>query len=333
VVGLAAGAGGLRWARGLGSTDWVIVAGAAARAGGDVAIAGQFAGTLRAGDHVVTSAGNGDGFVARLSPEGAVRWLVRVGGEGTDAITGVAPDGDHLAIAGTFSRSADLRGTSLVGVDAESAGPDGFVAVLDARGAPAWAYPLGGRGADAVAGVAVTASGAVAIAATVRDAAWVSDAGGAVVAGGISDFSSRGTADGLIAVWDRSGELRGSSLIGGADFDGLRTIAARGDQILAGGWFAGTLALGGASLTAGGGDDAFVAIVDDRGTVVGGVHATGDGREDIAALGASPAGWAVAVAHTAAARLVSVSDGSAIGEPMPASADPLGGVAIVFGGR
>jgi hypothetical protein len=333
IAALAAGDGAVRWTRGLGSTDWVTVASLAGLPGGDAVVGGQFAGTLRAGDHVVTSAGESDGFVARLAPTGAVRWLVRAGAASSDAVTGVAALGDdRVAIAGTFSGIADLRGTALTPVDEESAYADGFVAVLDRAGMPAWAHRLGSRGPDAVAGVAVTASGAIAVAATVRGPSLVADASGAVVAAGVSDWNGHGSADGLVAVWSRDGELRGSVLLGGGDFDGLRAIAARGDQILVAGWFAGAMNLGGAELAAAGGDDAFVAVLDDRARVATGIHATGDGREDITALAAAPSGWALGLAHTAGARLVA-SDGSALGEALPAPADPLGGAAIVVGRR
>jgi len=324
VVGLGAGDGRPRWTVDLGSTDWVVVADVAALAGGDVAVAGQFAGTLRAGASVVTSAGGSDGFVARLGG-GAVRWLVRVGGRQADGVAGVAALGDRVAIAGTFAEAADLRGSELVAVAPDSPAADGFVAALGADGAVAWVHRFASPAEDAVAGIAVTVGGAVAVAATVRGPVQVSDAAGTVTAAGVNDFSGHGSADGLIATWDAAGHLRSSVLVGGADYDGLRGIAAVGDQLVAGGWFSGRITLGGETFVAGGGDDAFLVVLDSQAAVVRGIAVTGDGREDVTAVAAAPGGWAAAIAHTTAARIGDAA--------LPAPADPLGGVAIVFAPR
>ena len=58
--------------------------------GGGVLVGGAFAGTLRIGDRVVTSAGGVDGFWARLDGAGHLVALARMGGDGFDAVTGVA---------------------------------------------------------------------------------------------------------------------------------------------------------------------------------------------------------------------------------------------------
>jgi hypothetical protein len=318
--------GAARWVLGLGATEWVIVGDLAALPGGDVAVVGQFAGVLRVGDAVVTSAGNGDGFALRVDGAGAVRWLVRFGGRGSDALTGVAAAGDGVAIAGSFTGPADLRGHALDPLDAKAGTSDGLVGRLDAAGAPLWVHRLGTRADDTVAGVAVTASGNIAIAATARGACRVESTGGEVMAGGLSDSTGHGPADGLVVVWDGDGALRGSLLLGGSDYDGARTIAAAGDRLVVGGWFSGTMALPGGALTAAGGDDGFLVVVDDRARVMRALHATGDGRDEVAAVAATAAGWVLGLAHTAAARVV-----GAPGGPLPAPGDPLGGAALATG--
>jgi hypothetical protein len=319
--------GAARWALGLGATEWVIVGDLAALPGGDIAVVGQFAGVLRIGDAVVTSAGNGDGFALRVDGAGSVRWLVRVGGRGSDALTGVAAAGDGVAIAGSFTGPADLRGHALEALEAKSTATDGLVGRLDAAGAPIWVHRLGTRADDTVAGVAVTAGGAVAIAATARGACRIESTGGEVMAGGLADSAGHGPADALVVVWDAEGALRGSALLGGSDYDGARAIAAAGDQLVVGGWFSGAMALPGDALTAAGGDDGFLALVDDRARVVRALHATGDGRDEVATVAATAAGWVLGLAHTAAARLV-----GAPGDGLPAPTDPLGGAALVTGG-
>ncbi|MCE9578288.1 MAG: hypothetical protein K8W52_34495 [Deltaproteobacteria bacterium] len=317
--------GSVRWADTLGATDWVQVASLTAMPDGGVVAGGGFAGTLRVGAATVTSAGSSDGWVARLGADGAVRWLVRLGGHDGDSVAGVAAAGDQVAIAGTFTGDAELRGTALEPIDADSAQPDGFVALLDASGAPAWAHRFGSAVDDQVAGVAVTRDGHVAVAATVRDMAYLGSAMAMVTAGGIDSFEGHGAADGLVAIWDARGSLSGSVMIGGTDYDGLRAIAAHGDELVVGGWFAGAMDVAGTRLTAGGGDDAFVAVVDTTAHVSQALAVSGDGREDVPALAAGLGGWVAALGFTAAASLGDTR--------FAAPADPGGGAAIVVRAR
>ena len=102
VSALDAASGAERWKLPIDSTGWSVITALAATSDGVLA-AGSFQGTLRAGDSVVGSAGETDGFVARVTADGKVAWLVRMGGPGSDAIQGAAISGDRIAIAGTFA--------------------------------------------------------------------------------------------------------------------------------------------------------------------------------------------------------------------------------------
>jgi hypothetical protein len=324
-LGLDARTGATRWTQVLGATGWTTVASVAALPGGDVAIGGSFAGTLGVGDAVVTSAGASDGFVARLGPRGEVRFVVRVGGKGADTVAGVAALGDRIAVAGTFMGDVDLRGVPLAPVHADVPWPDGFVASLGGDGRVAWARAFGSDEPDDVIGVAVTRSGRIAVAGTVRGVTYLGAGAASITAGAVEDWTGHGISDALVALWDASGEPVGSALLGGADYDGARAIAARGDEVVIGGWFAGAIELGGRSFQAGGGDDAFVAALDDNARVVRATALTGDGREDVSALGAAPVGWAAGVAFTTAA---------AFGDAkLAAPAEPDGGCALIFRAR
>ena len=73
-------------------------------------------------------------------------------------------------------------------------------------------------------------------------------------------------------------------------------------------------------LEAGGGDDAFVAIVDG-GRAAAALQASGAGREEIAALSAVPGGFIAGITHSTSASV----DGAAL----PAPADPMTGAALV----
>ena len=253
LVGLDAATGAVAWTLPVGATEWSVVAAIDGAPDGDAIVVGSFAGTLRAGDRVVTSGGSSDGFALRVDAAGGVRWLVRMGGGSADGLSAVAfapGTPDRIAVAGYITGNADFRGTALAARDPEAATSDVVVVALDPTGLPRWARVHGGAGQDAAAGVAMLRDGAVAVAATVRE---VVHAGGEL-------HVVRGTSDTLVVVHAADGEHRGSTLIGGQDYDGARGLAvAPGDELVAGGWFAGTLRTPTGDVLAGGGDDAFVA--------------------------------------------------------------------------
>jgi hypothetical protein len=292
------------------ATDWSVI-GSLAPAPDGVLVGGSFAGTLRIADRVVGSGGKTDGFVARVTATGGLAWLIRIGGPGADAVQGVAVSGDRVAIAGTFSAGADLLGQPLAAYDDRSLAADGFVAELDAGGARRWAHAFGGKADEAVAGVAIDTAGRIAIAASVRDTVHIAGA----------DHVTSGPGDGLVAWWSPDGSGGAVTLLGGTDFDGLRAITAIGDRVVVAGFFSGALRLGDHALTAGGGDDAFIAELDPSGSVVTAWPVTGPGREEVTALSALPGGFIAGIAHTAAA--------SVGGDALPAPRDPLSGAAIV----
>jgi len=178
-------------------------------------------------------------------------------------------------------------------LDARSPRADGFVAELDAAGARRWVQSFGGSADDAVAGVAIDARGRVAVAATARDTVHV----------GATELTASGTADGLVAWWAADGTALAAVLVGGPDFDGLRAIAPAGERVVVAGFYSGAIRLGSRALTAGGGDDAFVAELDASGAIVGAWSIGGDGREEVTALAAIPGGFVAGVAHTAGARI------------------------------
>ncbi len=309
VVALDPTTGTIRWSLAFGTTAWSLVSSLAA-SDDDLLVAGSFAGTLRVGASIVSSGGKSDGFVARLGSDGAVRWLVRMGGPGPDAIQGVATAPGRIAIAGTFTAGADLLGESLPAWDERVPFSDGFVAELDPAGARRWSTTFGAEAEDAVAGVAIDARGRVAVAATARESVRIASI----------EHSIRGTADGVLAWWTSQGEPGPVLTFGGDEPDGLVAIVAAGDGVAIAGFYAGTIHLGEADFIAGGGDGAFLAFVDPQG-VIAAYDVAGAGREEVTALAPLAGGVVAGLAHTAGAKLGAVT--------LPVPADPLAGAAVV----
>ncbi len=310
IVAVDARSGAVAWQRGLDATEWVVVSATAASPDA-VYVAGSFSGSLRVGQRIVTSGGKSDGFVVRVAVDGTPSWLVRVGGNGADAIQGVATARDRVAIAGTFTTGADLLGAALPPRDERSPLADAFVATLGPDGTRGWTSTFGGTSSDSVAGVAIDDTGRVAVAATARD----------VVTIGAEELEARGAADGLLAWWSPTGQPGRAVLLGGTDFDGLRTVVSSGSRTVVGGFFSGELDLGTDHLRADGGDGAFIAAFDRAGDLVDAWNIAGPGREEIVSLAALPGGFVAGVAHTAGLAL----EDAAVGSPE----DPLEGAAVI----
>ena len=246
--------GAPRWTIGVGATRWAMVR-ALAFDGDELLIGGAFAGTLRLGDRVVTAAGNADGFWARVGADGGLRSLARVGGDRFDAVTGVAALTDgRLAIAGTFTGPAELGELTLDSVRADDVAGDGFVAVFDRAGAPAWARTWGGELEDTAAGVVALAGGELMVAGTVT---------GEIEAAG-RRLTTAGTSDGLVLVLAGDGAVRAAALVGGPDVDSVTALAGRpgARQAVIAGRFNGALATRAGSIEAPAADAAFVARID-----------------------------------------------------------------------
>jgi hypothetical protein len=116
------------------------VTGVAADPSGNVFVGGSFSGTLTAGATVLTSAGLGDLFVARLDPAGTPVWALRAG-DATDQLGAIHLATDPLGnvlVAGTLQGSIDI-GSSLTSVG----GNDVFLAKLDSAGNHVWSLRLG----------------------------------------------------------------------------------------------------------------------------------------------------------------------------------------------
>ena len=289
VVALDAATGAQRWKVPIDATGWSVITAVAPVAGG-VVVGGSFEGTLRAAATVVSSAGQTDGFIARISDAGQLVWLERFGGPGADAIQGVATAGGTIAFAGTFSPGADVLGEPLQSIDEEAPYADAFAGVLDGNGARQWVTTFGGKLDDAVAGVALDAAGRVVVAATARGDTHV----------GAHELKPQRTTQALVTWLSRDDSA--AVLL---DADGASAIAAAQGHVVVGGFTA---------------SDAILVALDD-GHELRRWPVTGPGREEVSAVSSVPGGFVAAIAHTAAATF----DGTAL----PAPADPMAGGALV----
>lgn len=122
---------------------------------GDLAMCGEFTGTVDLGLGNVTSKGSGDAVVTRLASSGVAKWVGTYGGTASDRCSSIAADAyGQLVIAGTHRSSNVTIGGKPV-ADPASALPAAHVVKLDGAGIALWAFGHAATGASSsAAGVA-----------------------------------------------------------------------------------------------------------------------------------------------------------------------------------
>lgn len=233
-------AGNLLWSKLLGATDKADGLAVATDSKGAVVVAGQITGKLG----TAVSAGGLDSYVVKISAAGEEVFARQIGSaldDGATALT-VGPD-DAIYVGGT------VKGR-MTGAAASNGGADGYVVKFNATGTRQYTRQFGGAGDEKVSALAITDSGDLVVA---------SNDGGQ---GTIRKFSSADATS--AAIWTQSiGDLAGGGNIAG--------LAVEGNQI----YLAGSTANPGLNgwsgiVTAhsGGGQDGFVARLDDNGASV-----------------------------------------------------------------
>lgn len=106
--------------------------------------------TITIGTFTITSAGNWDGYIARMDVLGNFVWAKRIGSSGVDYITDVKTNSaGSVVVGGLFSNTVDFDPNAGV-ANLTSAGTyDAFVLTLDASGNYVWAKRTGSTGDDA----------------------------------------------------------------------------------------------------------------------------------------------------------------------------------------
>ena len=151
--------GVFQWAKHYGLTGVNSAFGVAVDSNNNIVVVGQLGGTVDFGGGVLTSAGGGDVFVAKLSSSGAWVWSVRYGSTGDDLADAVAVDakGD-VFIGGRYGASINFGSGALPFVGTW----DMFVAKFSgSNGGNIWAKGFGTTGQNLITSVGVGPDGNV----------------------------------------------------------------------------------------------------------------------------------------------------------------------------
>lgn len=234
------------WTRRYGSPAEERPFGVAVGGDGSVVLVGYFKGTLRFGTVDLTTAGDGDVFVAKLTAAGEPLWARRFGGPGNDSAQAVAVDGQGgIVVTGYCGGGCDLGQGPVAGAGAI----DAFVLKLTPAGVPAWSRQFGSAGGDAGFGITVDGKGRVTAAGGFSGA--MDPGSGALAHAGKNDaFVAQYAADGT-PLWARS--------FGGPSDDDATSIAASSDGVLVvAGYYQDTMTAARTLLQSQGKEDLFV---------------------------------------------------------------------------
>ncbi len=265
---------GSAWSRSVPGTPRAL----AAAPDGDVLIAGSFESSQSIGGQTLASAGSEDAYLVRLSPDGTLRWALRMGGPGRDRALAVAVDADGFAwVAGSFEESIEAGSAELVSAGAQ----DAFWVRVSPEGAILRAHRTGGGASDAATGIAVGDDGRAA----------VSGYFGGVADVGSVRLTSAGGRDAFVAQLGLDGSPIWAQAIGGKGDDAAWAVDAQSAVAVAG-HFEGALAVGAQTLRADH-SDAFTVLFDADGAVEWAWAATGPAEGRASAIALTPGGGAV----------------------------------------
>lgn len=124
----------------------------------NVLVAGELRGTTDfiygAGTSNLTSGGNSDAFVWKLTSSGGLTWAKRLGGSSYDGANALTVDSQNgVYVGGSFAATADVNPGAAVTNLTSFGSMDAFIVKLDASGAFVWARQLGSAGADNLSGM------------------------------------------------------------------------------------------------------------------------------------------------------------------------------------
>jgi gliding motility-associated-like protein len=136
---------------------------------GDLLAGGYFGGTLNTFNGTLTTAGQSDAYLERLTSAGTSLWRMNMGGTQSDRITAVAAgsNGNALAI-GYYAGTAQFGSYTLT---ATGDSLDIFIVSVSATGQVQWAITCGGPGNDYPHGIDVNSSGQVVVCGNFRETA------------------------------------------------------------------------------------------------------------------------------------------------------------------
>jgi hypothetical protein len=237
--------GSAKWKQQFGDTNDQRATGVAVDSTGNIYVSGRFEGALTWGGATLTSKGETDAFVAKLTPEGEPGWIHQFGDASAQGAEAVAVDnGDNVLLTGWFNGSINLN------VMMTAVATDGFSAKLDSAGSVAWSKQIAGIGDARPMTIAVDTSGEVIVAGYFSNLINIESVKPEPAASGEDSF---------LVKYTESGEYSWHILVDSGSNEQILSLAAdSANNILLSGFLSGTPNFNDIQLSYGGGADAFL---------------------------------------------------------------------------
>lgn len=242
------------WSKRFGDANIQLANDVAVDASGNIIVAGGFRGTVDFGGGALTSTYLDDIFIAKFGPDGSHLWSKRFGDGNTQVAYAVAADASgNVVVIGSFEGSVNFGGSSFMSDGMN----DIFVAKFGPDGSHLWSKRFGNPSDQHGNDIAVDASQNVFVVGYFAGA--VDFGGGTLVSEGGNDiFVAKFGSDGAHVWSKRFGDGAGQTAAGVA-------VDASGN-VIAAGYFNGTVDFGGGTFTSAGNNDIFIAQFGSGGT-------------------------------------------------------------------
>ncbi len=260
-----------------GSPQWAISAGGAQRdlavrlandASGSLYVLGLFSSTATFGTSQLTSSGDADLFVAKVSPTGIFQWVTAGGGAAEEIVGGIAVDAkQNVYIAGAYTKAGTFGSFLLSHGNLTNI----LVAKLSPAGTFLWAKGAGKNNFEQCNDVATDPSGNVYVTGFFRSS---------TVTMGTFSFATFGDSDGFVAKLDPQGQWLWAKQMGGSTFDQGKSIAASSTHVYITGFFQDVSTFGSTTLTSPGSYSIFVSKMDHNGNFLGARSVGGANNRD-----------------------------------------------------
>jgi hypothetical protein len=167
----------------------------------------------------ITSSGGFDIFLSKHDANGALIWVLKIGGAGDDASYGIKVKNGAVYLCGSFTSTCTFNTTSGASQNLVSAGgDDAFVAKYDLNGVLDWATRGGGSGLDVAVGIDVANNGEIYVAGNFGCCGALS------VTLGNSTISNLGGWGGFVAKMNAAGQWIWANAMGQTQSEGVNAI-------------------------------------------------------------------------------------------------------------
>jgi Secretion system C-terminal sorting domain/Beta-propeller repeat len=129
-----------------GASNTMYPSGIAQDQAGNIYLTGSFSFVLNIGFQTYLSAGNKDGYLFKLAPDGTHLWTKTFGSSGLEDVKSISCYGTNIYLAGGYFGSFTVDATSLP--TSTSSSFDAFVIAMDSTGTAMWSAHGGGAGED-----------------------------------------------------------------------------------------------------------------------------------------------------------------------------------------